>query len=194
MPLSIDAWRSSLSPSPVTGGVSATAGALGVTGGVAPSSTSRSLRPLFSKSMYLKWIDLICPELLAPGTRSPTAYAPCFWFSLLMIVAYDSSGVGPMLVASSASGSDVIATDDGSDDTLTSTVGVQSEQNMLRPASCAPSLLRAATTGVSGRGMIAATLGPWSGSPRYLASTMCAVALAANTAHTITTTPPSTQK
>src|SRR5262245_50659200 len=132
MPLSIDAWRSSLSPSGDTCGVSATAGA-GVAGGVAPSSTSRSVRPLFSKSMYLKWIDLICPELFAPGTRSPTAYAPCFWFSLLMIVAYDSSGLGPMLVASSASGSVVIATDDGSADRV-STAGVQSEQNMLRPA------------------------------------------------------------
>jgi hypothetical protein len=110
--------------------------------------------------MYLKWIDLIAPELLAPGTLSPTAYAPCFWFSLLMIVAYDSSGLGPMLVASSASGSDVIATDDGSLDCLTSTVGVQSEQNMLRLASCPPSLLRTATTGVSVCANTAATLGP----------------------------------
>ena len=54
----------------------------------------------------------------------------------------------------------MIATDDGSVDVLTSTAGVQSEQNMLRLASCAPSLLRAATTGVSGRAMSAATLGP----------------------------------
>src|SRR5262245_47882152 len=133
MPLSIDAWRSSWPPSGFATGVSATAGVVIMVGGVAPSSTSRSMRLLFSKSTYLKWIDLICPELFAPGTLSPTAYAPCFWLSLLMIVAYDSSGRGPMLVASSASGNDVIATDDGSADRV-STAGVQSEQNMLRPA------------------------------------------------------------
>src|ERR1043165_164499 len=195
MPLSIEAWRSSLSPSALaTGGVSATGVGVGAAGGVAPSSTRRSGWPLFSKSMYLKWIDLIAPELLAPGTLSPTAYAPCFWFSLLMIVAYDSSGLGPMFVASNASGSEVIATDDGSDGLAMSTVGVESGQNMLRLASCPPSLLRTAATGASVRANTAATLGPWSGSPRNLASTMWLGGLAAKTPHTITTSTPRTPK
>src|SRR5438477_12916572 len=109
-----------------------------------------------------------------------------------MIVAYDSSGRGPMLVASSASGSDVIAIDDGSLDVVL-TAGVHSEQNMLRLASCPPSLLRTATTGVSVRGAIGVIFGACSGSPRYLASTMWFAAWAANTAQAITTITPSTQ-
>src|SRR5262245_43825065 len=106
-----------------------------------------------------------------------------------MIVAYDSSDRGPMLVASSETGSDVIATDDGSAD-LFSTAGVHSEQNMLRVASWAPSLRRTAATGAAAVGITAVVLDACSGSPRYLASTMWLVALAANTAQTTTTTPP----
>src|SRR3954470_11669704 len=143
-----------------------TAGSGAPTGAVAPASTSRSTRLLCSKSTYLKWIDLILPLLLAPGIWSPTANAPCFWFSVLVIVAYDSSALSPMLVASKVSGSEVIAICDGSDDSLVSTAGVHSEQNMLRLASWVPSLLRTWATATSARGAIAAILGPWSASTR----------------------------
>ena len=64
-----------------------------------------------------------------------------------------------MLVASSTSGSDVIAIDDGSVLTA-STGGVHSEQNMLRVASWPPSLLRSRLTGRSVRGATGATFGP----------------------------------
>src|SRR5512140_3253087 len=124
---------------------------------------------------------------------SPTEKAPDLWFSLLMIVAYESSTRGPMLVASSASGNEVVAIDDGSDD-LVSTGGVQSEQNMLRAASGPPSLVCTGVAGVSAFGATTAIFGPCSGSPRYFASTMWLVALAANTAQIITTTAPRTQK
>src|SRR5512140_1034978 len=107
-----------------------------------------------------------------------------------MIVAYDSSIFGPMLVASSASGSDVTPIADGSDALVVSTAGVQSEQNMLRCASGPPSLLRAAMTGALVVGTTGVIFGPCSGSPRYFASTTWLVAFAANTAQIITTSPP----
>src|SRR5882724_11343677 len=99
-----------------------------------------------------------------------------------------------MLVASSASGRVVIGICDGSAAVWVSTAGVQSEQNTLRLASWAPSLVRAATTGVSTRGATGAITGACSGSPRYLASTMWAVALAANTAQIMTTIAPRVPK
>src|SRR4051812_17646221 len=101
-----------------------------------------------------------------------------------MIVAYDSSIFGPMLVASSASGNDVIPIADGSD-VLVSTAGVQSEQKMLRCASGTPSLLRAGETGTLVGAATGVIFGPWSGSPRYFASTTWLVAFAANSAQTI---------
>src|SRR4051812_18864983 len=110
-----------------------------------------------------------------------------------MIVAYESCECSPMLVASSASGSVVVAISDGSADWV-ATAGVQSEQNMLRPWNWPPSLLRAAATVGWLWVAIGAIFGACSGSPRNLASTMWLVALAANTAHTTTVTAPSTQK
>ena len=66
---------------------------------------------------------------------------------------------------------------------------------MLRVASCAPSLLRVGFAGDVGacidRHDVAARA---SRSPRNFASMMWLVAFAANTAHTITTAPPRTQK
>src|SRR5882672_6441658 len=110
-----------------------------------------------------------------------------------MIVAYESCGRGPMLVASSATGSAVSAICDGSVDCVL-TAGVQSEQNMLRPLNWPPSLLRAAATGAWVCATTGVIFGACSGSGRYLASTMWLVALAANTAQVTTVTAPSTQK
>src|SRR5689334_14569733 len=102
-----------------------------------------------------------------------------------MIVAYESLESVPTLVASSTSGRVVCWICDGSALTVAAG-GVHSEQNMLRAASWPPSLLRAVLTGVSGLNT-GGIFGGWSESPRNLASRMCPVALAANTAHTITT-------
>jgi hypothetical protein len=132
---------------------------------------------------------------LAPGTFSPTENAPCLSDSLFTIVAHESLGNTPMLVASSEIGNVVIAIDDGSDDT-TATDGVHSEQNMLRVASCVPSFVRCGFAGAVGTGTGAAggRCGACAGSPRYFASMMWPTAFAANTAQTITTMAPITQK
>src|SRR3569833_1070207 len=125
---------------------------------------------------------------------SPIEYEPCFWFSVLMIVADDCSSSNDTLVATSWSGSDVVITDDGSIADTVSTGGVQSEQNMSRCANGVPSLLRVALTWVIGFGATTGSFGAVGESFRYLASTMWLVAFAAKIAHTNTTTAPRTQQ
>src|SRR5690348_17246731 len=117
---------------------------------------------------------------------------PWRWFSVLMIVAYDCSGVAPTFVASNTSGSVVFWMSLGFV-FATVTAGVHSEQKMLRVESAVPSLLLV-TLGMVGIVIIGVTCGACAGSPRNLASRMWLVAFAANTEHTITTAPPRTQK
>ena len=146
MPLSIAACSSSLS---LAGGVgSRPRDRRG--GGVAPSSASRSMWPLFSKSTYLKWISLSLP--VAPGIVIADRVR-----ALLLVLGVDDRRVRVFVVErrrssrAATSGRLVVWIDDGSVVVTVSTGGVQSEQNMLRAANGVPSLLRVCFDGVIGR-------------------------------------------
>src|SRR5262245_35352329 len=109
-----------------------------------------------------------------------------------MIVAYESLGFVLTIVASSTSGRLVVLICDGSA-FATAGGGVHSEQNMLRVANGARSLLRVCFAGCA-VGSTAATRGAFAESPRYFASTTWLVAFAANTAQMNTAVAPRTQK
>src|SRR5688500_13080605 len=109
-----------------------------------------------------------------------------------MIVAYAAPGFVLTIVAGSTNGRLVVWIWDGSA-FATTAGGVHSEQNVVRVANGAPSLLRDTFAGcIVGR--TAATRGVFDESPRNLASTPWLVAFAAKIAQINTDSAPRTQK
>src|SRR5688572_4344522 len=118
---------------------------------------------------------------------------------LLRMVANEKASSLATLVATSSSGSAVaggVSPGAGSlvGCSATGSAGSQVEQNMLRLANSSPSLLRCSTGAFGLRGRWRTAAGADLASPSSSASTRWFDALAANTAHTITTRKFSTQK